>query len=149
MQIIEYFQSTEKEKWIVKLEGFDWSAAKYLARILKEDKFDSKLGSGGKLFLLIEGEEIISFATLTHQDCIEDETLFPWIGFVFTAPVHRGHRYSERIIEYACKEAGKNGYKTVYLATDHVGLYEKYGFVYMENRVDVWKEDSRIYCKAL
>ena len=86
MQIIEYFISNGKEKWITKLEGFDWSAAKFLAQILKEDKFDSKLGSGGKLF--------------------------PWIGFVFIAPAYRGHRYSERVIEYACKGA-RIYYKTL------------------------------------
>jgi len=28
-------------------------------------------------------------------------------------------------------------------------LYEKYGFIYMENRIDVWGEDSRIYYKDL
>ena len=149
MQIINYFQSAEKEKWIAGIESFDWGAAKFLARLLKESKFDSTLGSDGKLFLMVEGDEIISFATLTHQDCIEDETLFPWIGFVFTAPSHRGHGYSGKVIEYACKEAQKDDYKAVYLATDHIGLYEKFGFIYMENRQDVWGEDDRIYYKPL
>lgn len=149
MQIIDYFQSVEKEKWIVKIESFGWSAAKFLAQLLKENKFDSTLGSDGKLFLMVEGDEIISFATLTHQDCIEDEALFPWIGFVFTAPSHRGHGYSGKVIEYACKEAKKDGYKAVYLATGHIGIYEKLGFVYMENRQDVWGENDRIYYKSL
>lgn len=149
MQIIEYFQSVEKEKWIAEIESFDWGAAKFLAQLLKESKFDSTLGSDGKLFLMVEGDEIISFATLTHQDCIEDETLFPWIGFVFTAPPHRGHGYSGKVIEYACQAAAEDGHKAVYLATDHIGLYEKYGFTYMENRQGVWGEDDRVYYRKL
>ena len=35
------------------------------------------------------------------------------------------------------------------LATDHIGFYEKYGFVYKENRPDTGGEDSRIYYKQL
>jgi len=35
----------------------------------------------------------------------------------------------------------------VYLATDHIGLYEKYGFEYFENRVSVYGEDSRVYVR--
>lgn len=149
MQIIEYFQCVEKEKWIAEIENCDWSAAKFLSRLLKENKFESTLGGEGKIFLMVDGEEIVSFATLTHQDCIEDETLFPWIGFVYTAPPYRGCGYCGKVIEHACEEARNDGHNTVYLATDHIGLYEKYGFVYMENRQDVWGEDDRIYYKEL
>ena len=73
--------------------------------------------------------------------------MFPWIGFVFTSPEYRGHRYSEIVINAACNEATKFGCKRVYLATDHIGFYEKYGFTYVENRIDIYNEDSRIYYK--
>ena len=149
MHIIEYFQCAEKEKWTAEIEKCDWSAAKFLSGLLKENKFESTLGSEGKIFLMVDGEEIVSFATLTHQDCIEDETLFPWIGFVYTAPPYRRHGYCGKVIEHACEEARKDGHKTVYLATDHIGLYEKYGFIYMESRQDVWGEDDRIYYREL
>ena len=85
MQIIEYFEDGQKEHWIKEIEGFSWGAAKYLAKLLRENSFEDTLGKNGKLFLLIDGEKIVSFVTLTHQDCIADESLFPWLGFVFTA----------------------------------------------------------------
>ena len=32
----------------------------------------------------------------------------------------------------------------VYIATDHVGLYEKYGYTYLENRIDCRGSDQRV-----
>lgn len=37
----------------------------------------------------------------------------------------------------------------IYLATDHTGLYEKYGNLYLETRKDYWNDDARIYYKLL
>ena len=45
--------------------------------------------------------------------------------------------------------AAKMGYKKIYIGTDHVGLYEKYGYTYQENRIDCWGGDMRVLCKNL
>ena len=50
---------------------------------------------------------------------------------------------------YYASKAKKDGYKTVYIATDHIGLYEKYGFSYSESRTDIYNEESRIYFKEI
>ena len=89
-----------------KIGSCDWGAAKYLAVLLKDGRFETVLGTGGKLFLLCDGDKLVSFVTLTHQDCIDDIRLFPWLGFVFTAPEYRGHRYSEQIISMLVKKPG-------------------------------------------
>ena len=68
---------------------------------------------------------------------------------MFTAPEYRGNRYSGKLIEYACGKAKMQGFDKVYIATDHIGLYEKYGFEYTESRVDIYNEESRIYCRKL
>ena len=147
MEIIEYFESENKLKWTEEIRKMDWGAAKFLAELLTENRFANVLGEGGKLYLMIDGDKLVSFITLTHQDCIADEKLFPWLGFLFTSPEYRGHRYGEAIINYAVSEAKTQGYDRLYLATDHIGLYEKYGFSYMETRADVWGGDCRIYVK--
>lgn len=148
MEIVEYFSDSRKRHWLEELKKSNWSAAKFLVTLLTENTFDSVLGKSGKLYFMIDEDKIVSFVTLTQRDCIADDTLFPWLGFLFTFPEYRGHRYSEAIINYAVEKAREQGYDKVYLATDHVGLYEKYGFVYKENRVDVWGEDSRIYVRG-
>lgn len=151
MEIIEYFAGNHCKDWIDKIESCDWGAAKLLADLLRDNnKFEDALGSNGELFILKHEEELISFATLTQRECIVDDNLYPWIGFVFTVPQYRGMRYSEKVIEYACDVAKKRGYQRVYIATEYAdALYEKYGFQYMENRVDVFGATNRVYYKEL
>lgn len=147
MEIFDYF-SNEQLSWIDKIRACDWGAAKFLADLLEKNTFHTVLGNGS-LFIMADGERPAAFCTLTQRDCIDDDTLFPWIGFVFTVPEYRGKRYSGKLIEYACKSAEKLGFENVYIATDHIGLYEKYGFTYMESRTDIYGEESRIYRRKL
>lgn len=148
MKIIDIFQSEQLPEWTAKIGQGDWGAAKLLAMLLSEGRFHSVLGEG-TVYLLADGEKVAGFLTLTRQDCIDDESLYPWVGFVYTFPEYRGNRYAGKLLAHAEAEARKRGYEKVYIATDHIGLYEKYGFTYLENRVDVYGEDSRIYIKNL
>lgn len=148
LHVVDFFESEKQQLLIDQIEQGDWRAAKYLAKLLREGIFQQAVGSG-TVYLLMDGEKIVSFVTLTRQDCIADEALYPWLGFFYTFPAYRGHRYGGRLLEYAANEAKKRGHDQVYLATDHVGLYEKYGFTYWENRADIYGEDSRIYIKKV
>ncbi len=147
MEIFDYF-SNEHQIWIDKIRACNWGASKFLADLLEQNKFHNVLGNGS-LFIMADSEKLVSFCTLTCRDCIKDDDLFPWIGFVFTSPEYRGKRYSSEIIESACKRALRQGFDKVYLATDHIGLYEKYGFTYLESRTDIYGEESRIYFRKL
>lgn len=147
MEIIEYFKNQDKG-WIKKIRKCDWGSAWFLADLLEREKFQETVG-GGELFIMADGDRLAAFATLANKDCINDDSLFPWIGFVFTAPEYRGHRYSGEVIDYACNKVKNQGYNKVYIATDHIGFYEKYGFIYMENRIDIYGEDSRTYYKEI
>lgn len=148
MIIKKFTELGSKIEWISKIRNCDWRAAGFLADLLEQERFNQVLGNGC-LFVLADGENLVSFATLTQKDCIDDDRLFPWIGFVFTVPEYRGKRYSGRIIAHACKAAQEQGFEAVYIATDHTGLYEKYGFEYVESRTDIYGEESRIYRRAL
>lgn len=152
MEIINYFDSTDKSHWLSEIRKGDWSAAGFLAELLEKGSFMETLcepEDGGRLFLLTEGERLISFLTLTRQDCIRDMSRMPWIGFVYTFPEFRGKGCCRRLMEYAEQEALRLGYGEVYVATDHEELYERLGYEYIENVMDVWGEDSRIYRKTL
>jgi len=150
VEIIEYFSSKNKEHWKKQIALADWRAAKFLLKLLNDvKKFDELLGCGGKLFLLVDGKTIISFVTLTHQDCIRDDNMFPWLGFLYTYPDYRGNRYGEQLLNYVEKNAKAENHANIYLGTDHIGLYEKYGYIYLETRKDYWNDETRIYCKKL
>lgn len=145
MHIIDYFACNDQPHWRAAIAENEWRAAKYLARLLEQGSFHDEVGNG-TVYLLTEGDRLISFVTLAEHDCV-DVPYGPWIGFVHTAPEYRGHRHIGKLIDHACAAAREHGVQRVYLCTDHVGLYEKYGFIYLENRVSIYGEDSRIYVR--
>lgn len=149
MQMLHYFEQENKDTLIEKIAQCDWSAARFLAELLQKDTFFEMLGGFGDVYLLMDGDRLVSFATLTGQDSVRDESLRPWIGFVYTAPEYRGHRYAGQVLAHAEAVAAAQGYPRVFIATDFVGLYEKYGYTYLENRIDYWGSDQRVLCKNL
>ena len=46
-----------------------------------------------KVLLLTEDSKLISFCTYAGKDDIQPTELSPWVGFVYTFPEYRGHRY--------------------------------------------------------
>lgn len=149
MDIISYFQSNEQPKLLEKIAACDWSAAKFLTSLLQEKRFYEMLGDWGHIFLLMDGDQLVSFLTLTGQDAVRDHSLTPWIGFVFTQPEYRGHRYAGLLLSHAESMAAQMGYSRTYIATDHVGLYEKYDYQYQESRIDYWGDEMRVLYKNL
>ncbi len=147
MRITEFFESDEstRELLLHALCRCDWGAVRFLLRLLGEGAFAETLGGSGRLFFLLDGEAVISFLTLTAQDCIVAPGMTPWVGFVFTFPEYRGRGNVGILLDHARKCAASDGAPFVFLATNHTGLYERYGFSYWGNRKDIHGEDSRIY----
>jgi predicted acetyltransferase len=75
--------------------------------------------------------------------------MYPWIGFVYTYPKYRGKRMMGILFDHIFSLAKKENHKQIYLSTNEVGLYEKYGFEYYKNMDDIQGNDSRIYVKKL
>ena len=149
MQIIHYFQQEDPSVYLAHLQNVDWSAAKFLVSLLEENRFHEMLGGWGDILMLMDGEKMVSFATFTGQDSVRDESMTPWIGFVWTEPAYRGHRHAGKILAHAEQLAALKGYAKIHIATDYVGLYEKYGYIFQENRIDFWGEEQRVLYKTL
>ena len=148
MKILNYFTCDNQSHWLAGIAANEWRAAKFLANLLEKGEFRQNVGEG-TVYLLTEGDDLVSFLSLAQRDCVQAPEYTPWIGFVHTAPEYRGHRHMGKLIDHACAAAREHGVARVYLCTDHVGLYEKYGFTYLENRVSIYGEDSRIYTRDL
>ncbi len=148
MEIINYFDCENRGHWLDEIRRSDWRASGYLAELLSTGKLHETFGEG-ILLLLTDGDKLVSHVTLLLRDCIDDKTLYPWIGFVYTFPEYRGHRYAGRLIERCEETAREHSVKNIYINTDHEGLYEKYGYSYIENRGDIYGGDSRIYTKRI
>ena len=150
MTITDYFEQTIERQlyWQKEIAKGDWRAAKFLYEHLQNDNVKPRYGETTRLLLLTEGDELLAFCDLAEKDEIETE-LTPWIGFVYTFPGHRGHRYSEKLIKHALSLAKADGHKQVYISSNEVGLYEKYGFKPLQKMKDVWGGETQIFVYAL
>ena len=96
-------------------------------------------------YLLCIEHKVIGCAGLITNDFISRGDLYPWICGLFIDKNYRGNAYGSLLIEKAKMDTKKAGYRYVYLCTELVGLYEKYGFTYLAQGYHPWGSESRIY----
>ena len=147
MEIREFFSLEDKTYWLDQIGKSDWSAGKYLYELLRDDRLKEVCGESTIVPMLLDGDKLVSFCTLAERDDIQPTGLTPWIGFVYTSPEYRGHRYAGKLLEYAEKTAAKAGAEYVYISTGHTGLYEKYGYEFSEIHRVISGEEARVYRK--
>ncbi len=92
---------------------------------LNDDKLISVLG-------LIEQNELLGFISLFKSDGLEKQELTPWYATMYVKKEHRGKGYSKILNDAILKEAKELGYNKVYLKSDLVNYYEKFGAQKME-----------------
>ncbi len=127
MEIINFFDSDRQNHWLEEIRKSDWGAGAFLHKLISNGTFFDAVGEDSKVLLLIDGDELISFCTYAQKDDIQPTELTPWIGFVYTFPEHRGHRYMGLLFEEIEHLAKEEHMPEVYISTNHIGLYEKYG----------------------
>ena len=149
MQVSNYFEIDNKEHWINEIERSDWRAGAFLGRLLRNDEFFDAVGKDSRVILLTEGDELISYCTFAEKDDIQPTDLTPWVGFVYTFPEHRGHRYAGLLFDEVERLAKERQVTDVYLSTNHIGLYEKYGWEFFDMMDDMDGEPSRVYVKKI
>ncbi|MBQ8319217.1 MAG: GNAT family N-acetyltransferase [Lachnospiraceae bacterium] len=149
MEIIEFFSTDNKEYWLSKLKECDWGAGQYLEKLLREEKLKQLVGESTKVLMLVDGDNLVSFCTFAEKDDVQPTDLTPWIGWVYTFPDYRGKRYAGKLLSHAEALAKEAGIKNIYISTNHIGLYEKYGYEFFQVMKDIEGEDSRVYVRNL
>ena len=82
---------------------------------------------------LIDNNILLGFISLFKYDGEERIDLTPWYATMYVKKEYRGKGYSKLLNKALLRKAKELGYDKVYLKTDLINYYEKFGAVYMEN----------------
>jgi GNAT superfamily N-acetyltransferase len=96
-------------------------------------------------YLLINGDEIIGSYSLMNNDFVSRQDLWPYLSNLYVDEKERGKGLGAVMLEHARQEAYKLGYNKLYLCTDHINYYEKYGWIHICNGYHTWNRESKIY----
>jgi N-acetylglutamate synthase-like GNAT family acetyltransferase len=133
------------QKTIDYAKNCTWKAGPFLAKkMIKNEFLDWE-----RVFVAIDNKNIAGYCTFAKKDCIPDVEYTPYIGFIFVGEKYRGKRLSERMILYIMDYAKKLNLKKVYIVSDHINLYEKYGFIKIDEKEVNGMGMEKIYMKLI
>ncbi len=127
MRIVEITQNSgEKAALIAYARSCSWQGTgAYFAELLANDEFEET----EYVIAAVDGDEIVGFAALVNESCVEYERLSPWLDFLFVDERYRGKGLARRMVEHIISAAMEKGARSVYLCTvSHEKMYNRLGF---------------------
>lgn len=131
-----------KTHWSTVLESFRRTAEESLAADALPQTW---LLMGGR-----DDTELLGFYQLVANDGLTRHTeLCPFVATLFVLPRCRGSNgFGGLLLDHAGYEAAQLGYETLYVCTDHIGYYERYGFRELGLDTAVWGGACKIYSRS-
>lgn len=83
---------------------------------------------------LIDDDKLIGFISLFKYDDNYDYT--PWYATMYVKEEYRAKHYSKILNDALIEEARKLGYEKIYLKSELINYYEKFGAKYIKNLSD-------------
>lgn len=123
----EYFMLCSKE----------WGSNKSIEELetYSNDKVEKVLSSNYDKLISAIGlydNELIGFISLFKYDGDERKDLTPWYATMYVKKEYRGLGYSKILNDAILNQAKRLGYDKVYLKSDLINYYEKFGAKYIE-----------------
>ena len=82
-------------------------------------------------YLCLDGEGIIGGLGVIENDFHDRKDLAPNVCAVYTEEACRGRGIAGQLLRLAVEDMRKAGVSPLYLVTDHVGFYERYGWEFL------------------
>ena len=95
-------------------------------------------------YLCLCDDQIVGGLGVIENDFHNRKDLAPNICAVYTEETHRGNGIAGNLLNKAVADLKSNGIAPVYLVTDHIGFYERYGWEFF-CMVDSADGASRLY----
>lgn len=135
-----------QEDLLAFVENFSWEDVKeHTVRVIKNWEFKE----WETPFVAIADDRIVGMVTLMKSDYYPLPEIYPWISTLFVSEEYRGCRISEKLIETANQYAAAIGFRTTYIPTEFVGLYEKFGYRYIRDIVNYGNGVDRLYARDI
>ena len=81
--------------------------------------------------ILLDDDILIGFISIFPTDGEERKDLFPWYSTMYVKENFRKKGYSKILNNAILEEARKRGFKKIYLKTDLINYYEKFGAIFL------------------
>jgi len=122
-----------------------WSAGPIIAKNWEENNYLE----WERIFVAIENDNIAGYCSLNQKDSVPDVEYTPYVQAVFVDEKFRGKRLSEKMILFAISYAKTLGFEKVHIVSDHINLYEKYGFTKIDEKNDYRGVLQSIFVKEI
>lgn len=83
--------------------------------------------------ILLDEDQLIGFISIFETDGEERQDLNPWYATMYVKKEYRGKGFSKILNDAILKEAKNRGFNKIYLKSDLVNYYEKFGAIYMDD----------------
>ncbi|MBQ2093782.1 MAG: GNAT family N-acetyltransferase [Ruminococcus sp.] len=120
-----------------------WGVPKEAYLECMEDYLSGKTEYGW--YLCLDGDKIIGGMGVIENDFHERKDLAPNVCAVYTEPDYRGKGIAGRLLDFTVDEMKSKHITPIYLITDHVGFYERYGWEFYCVVQGSDHEPSRMY----
>ena len=106
------------EKWGIPLEAYIDSIEECLR------------GSAAvpRWYLVLHEDRVIAGAGVIENDFHDRKDLTPNVCAVYVEESYRNQGIAGELLDFVCKDMRAAGIATLYLVTDHIGFYERYGW---------------------
>lgn len=145
--MINIINIRQHPEWLSRAADY-FSSRWNIDRQLYTDSMNDSLSTENPVprwFIMLRGNEIIGGFGLIENDFMVRTDLCPWLCALYIEPSERGQRLGEKLLSHGRREAAELGFDKVYLNTDHIGYYEKYGWSYMGGFAHQSGADARVY----
>ena len=82
-------------------------------------------------YLCLDGNRIVSGMGVIENDFHDRKDLSPNVCAVYTEEDYRGKGIAGHLLDMAVDDCRKKGISPLYLVTDHIGFYERYGWEFL------------------
>lgn len=141
MKVFDLKNKQEYLREVMELEFKEWSSASISEMDEKVKKKIDKYYEyvDDKLFcklILLDEENLVGFISIFPHDGDIEKDLSPWYATMYVKKEYRGRGCSRILNDAILEEARKRGIETIYLKTELINYYEKFGAVYIKDLSD-------------